>query len=215
MAPIPGVYLREAFLPAALLARLQSHVQTRAGERAEVQRTPGERLAVADEVRRAWEVDLPEDLHDLLTDRIDSLRPDLEIFFSVRLEPCDAVAAVRYPPGAFYRTHRDASRGPDALDLHRRAVSVVVFANTGAPHPVAEFTGGCLRLHELAGAPARIHDIVPLAGTLVAFRSTQLHEVLPVQTGTRVSVVTWLLRSAEADTPEHGRSALPDVGKRR
>jgi predicted 2-oxoglutarate/Fe(II)-dependent dioxygenase YbiX len=214
MAPVHGVYLREEFLPADLFARLHAYVLSAEGERAAVQRTSGARLSVADEVRRAWEVDLPDDLHDLLTGRIDSLRPDLETFFGVTLEPCDAVAAVRYPPGAFYRTHRDAGRSPDVLGLHRRAVSIVVFANTGAPHPEAQFTGGCLRLHELAGAPDRVCDIVPLAGTLVAFRSTQLHEVMPVHAGIRVSVVTWLLRSAEADATEHNRRALPDVGKR-
>jgi predicted 2-oxoglutarate/Fe(II)-dependent dioxygenase YbiX len=199
MAPVPGVYLREGFLPPDLLAHLLAHVLSAPGERAAVQRTPGARLAVADEVRRAWEVDLPEDLQDLLTSRIDSLRPDLETFFGVPLKPCDAVAAVRYPPGAFYRTHRDAGRRPDALGLHRRAVSIVIFANTGAPHPEAQFIGGCLRLHALAGAPGRVCEISPLAGTLVAFRSTQLHEVMLVHAGIRVSVVTWLLRSAEAD----------------
>jgi predicted 2-oxoglutarate/Fe(II)-dependent dioxygenase YbiX len=212
MAPVLGIYQREAFLPSDWLARLSRHVRSAAGERAAVQQ-PSAVLAVADEVRRAWEVDLPDDLHEGLTRRIDSLRHDLETFFDVPLEPCDSVAAMRYPPGAFYRAHRDASRRPDALGLHNRAVSIVIFVNTGAPHPAAEFTGGSLRLHELAGEPGGVSDITPVAGTLVAFRSTQLHEVTPVHEGTRVSIVTWLFRSAEAGAAVRtGRRSLPDVG---
>jgi predicted 2-oxoglutarate/Fe(II)-dependent dioxygenase YbiX len=108
------------------------------------------------------------------------------------------VAAVRYPPGAFYGRHRDAARFPDVHGLHRRAVSVVIFVNSGGGNPAAEFTGGCLRLYELGeGAADDAVDIEPEAGTLVAFPSTLLHEVTAVDAGERYSLVAWLL-SADA-----------------
>lgn len=192
MAPIPGLYLRRQFLPEAVLARLLDCLQTSPGEPAAVQPSPGAALAVANEIRRVWEVELPDDLHDLTVDAIAAAHAELEAFFAVRLEPCEAVAALRYPPGSFYRTHRDRPAEPDLLGLHRRAVSLVLFVN-GASSPGAAFGGGALRLHEVGDGSPGIHDVVPEAGTLVAFRSSQLHEVTPVEWGTRLSLVTWLL----------------------
>ena len=71
MAPIPGVYLRRRFLAADLLAPLREYVETAEGDPAAVQPAPGATLAVADEVRRAWEVELPDDLHDRLVGGIE------------------------------------------------------------------------------------------------------------------------------------------------
>jgi predicted 2-oxoglutarate/Fe(II)-dependent dioxygenase YbiX len=53
--------------------------------------------------------------------------------------------------------------------------------------------GGALRLYGLAdpGDPAVPFDIVPAAGTLVAFPSDVLHEVLPVTAGVRDAIVDW------------------------
>lgn len=196
MAPVPGVFLRRRFLAADLLGPLSAFVGTAAGDRAAVQASPGATLAVADDVRRAWEVELPDDLHDRIVARLGAIHADLETFFQLALEPCEAVAALRYPPGSFYRTHRDRGAEPDRYQLHRRAVSIVVFVNAALP-PDAAFGGGALRLHEVAGAPSGLYDILPEAGTIVAFPSWQLHEVTPVEWGTRLSLVTWLLAPGE------------------
>jgi predicted 2-oxoglutarate/Fe(II)-dependent dioxygenase YbiX len=196
MAPIPGVFLRRRFLAADLLDRLEAFLGTAEGERAAVQALPGAMLAVAEDVRRAWEVELPDEWHDRIVARIGSVHAELETFFERRLEPCEAVAALRYPPGSFYRTHRDRAAEPDSDQLHRRAVSIVVFVNT-ARRPGAAFGGGALRLHEVAGTASGCRDVTPEAGTLVAFPSWQLHEVMPVEWGTRLSLVTWLLGHRE------------------
>lgn len=192
MAAAPGVYLHRRFLPAGLQAALAAFLETSEGEPTAVQAVPGATLAVDQDVRRAWEVELSDDLHDRIVAYLQSAHADLEAFFGERLEPCETVAALRYPPGSFYRTHRDTSARPDPYGLHRRAVSIVLFVN-GASADAAAFGGGVLRLHEMAGAPGGVYDITPEAGTLVAFRSSQLHEVTPIEWGTRFSVVTWLL----------------------
>jgi predicted 2-oxoglutarate/Fe(II)-dependent dioxygenase YbiX len=156
-----------------------------------VQADPGAALRVDHEVRRAWEVDLPDPLHDEVVARINALVAELEERFSRRLRPCEAVAALRYPPGAFYRSHRDRGTQPDADGIHRRAVSIVIFVNGAGTMP--GFTGGCLRFHEIEDAATGVLDIVPVPGTLVAFPSTALHEVTEVTVGTRLTLVTWLL----------------------
>jgi predicted 2-oxoglutarate/Fe(II)-dependent dioxygenase YbiX len=179
-----------------------------------VQASPGEALGVDEQVRRAWEIELPDDVHDQVVARLGALHDPLERHFSVRLAPCDAVAAIRYPRGAFYRAHRDTSQTPDRHGLHRRAVSIVIFVNSGHPHAGAAFTGGELWLHDVAGAAGGIRAITPIAGALVAFRSSQLHEVRPVKTGLRLTLVSWLLASDEPGSARFGRRVGRDVGKR-
>lgn len=194
MAPIPGLFARPHFLDASLLDELRAHVESAEGDPAAVQPSPGAPLAVAHEVRRAWEVELPDALHDRLLDGIEGVRDELAAFFGVPLEPCEAVAALRYPPGALYRSHRDASATPDAHGLHRRVVSLVVFLNSAEPAPGAAFAGGRLRFHDVEGPTGGPLDVAPVAGTMVAFSSSWLHEVTPVESGTRATIAAWLLR---------------------
>jgi SM-20-related protein len=87
-----------------------------------------------------------------------------------------------YPPGAFYRRHRDRFRDDDA-----RAMSCVLYLNDGwTPHD-----GGALRIHVDSGA---VRDILPVGGTLVCFPSERYeHEVLPARRE-RLSVTGWFLR---------------------
>lgn len=168
-------------------------IATSAGEPAEILTGEGALSADAD-ARRAWDVTLADDLVDTLIDRIESLRPSLEQAFGVQLEPCDGVAALRYPAGGFYGPHRDAADTPDPLGLHLRRVSIVVFVN-GCDDSAEPFGGGALRLHDVdtgVGGPDTSLDMEPQGGTLVAFRSETLHEVRPVTWGSRCSVVTWL-----------------------
>jgi predicted 2-oxoglutarate/Fe(II)-dependent dioxygenase YbiX len=179
-----------------------------------VQPSPGTALRVDEQVRRAWEIELPDRLHDAIVARIRALHGRLEQHFSVRLAPCDAVAALRYPRGAFYRTHRDAPPAPNRHGLHRRAVSIVIFVNSGDPHPAASFAGGQLWLYEVPDLADGICAISPLAGTLVAFRSSQLHEVRPVTAGERLTLVSWLLASDEPGRRPPGRRVAGDFGKR-
>jgi SM-20-related protein len=85
-----------------------------------------------------------------------------------------------YPVGAFYKRHLDQFKKDD----HRK-LSVICYLNENW----REDEGGQLRLYLPEGA----HDILPLAGRLVCFRSDQLeHEVLPA-TRPRMSITGWIL----------------------
>ncbi len=87
----------------------------------------------------------------------------------------------RYAPGAFYRRHRDRFAGDD-----RRTLSCALYLNESwRPED-----GGALRLH----LPDGHRDVLPRAGTLVAFLSERFeHEVLPAQRE-RLSLTGWLTR---------------------
>jgi predicted 2-oxoglutarate/Fe(II)-dependent dioxygenase YbiX len=193
-----NLYLHPRFLPDSLLTALNARLRADSGTLAAIQGAGADGFAPATDVRRAWEVELPDDLHDALLDRFEAARPDIETQFGVSLDPCDAVAALRYPPGAFYRTHRDTSSHVDAHGLHRRTVSLVVFLNSGAPCLAAGFGGGQLRFHDGCGGLHAPHDVTPVAGTLVAFPSGWLHEVRPVVWGTRHTLAAWLAGPAQS-----------------
>lgn len=188
-----GVFVREAFLSDSFTTQVTDAIGRGAGSPAE-EFARNDAAAVDPALRRAWEVPLSDDLSRALDAAVDALRPDLEAAFGVALGTHEGVSALRYPAGAFYRPHRDRRAEPSAFDAHKRAVSVVMFINGATPQGPAPFRGGCLRLYEcLPEASARDVglDLAPEAGTLVAFRSDQLHEVTPVTEGERYTLVTW------------------------
>lgn len=205
-----GLFVREQVLDEATRLAALECAAAGGGESAAVLPAGETSLAVRDDVRHAWEVPLPGALEGQLVAAIERLRPDIEAWCGCALAPCEAVAVMRYPAGAFYRSHRDrpqqaaahitrpspppAPDDPDSsgfvLDaLVRRRVSVVVFLNAAG----SAFTGGELRLFDLVDEAPDGLDLVPEAGTLVAFSSDLLHEVRPITGGERVSMVAWLL----------------------
>lgn len=193
--------MRPAFLDTLTLRAVSRALDADPGEAAEVQPPGGGAWRVDADARRAWEVALPDEVSDRVVGRIERLRPALEAQFGVGLEPCDAVAALRYPAGAYYRLHRDVSDSPDD-EVSRRVVSLVIFVNDGEMAPEPAYAGGRLRLHGPRPVPAGASpvDTPARAGTLVAFPSDWLHEVTPVERGERRTVVAWLLRRG-ASTP--------------
>jgi len=87
-----------------------------------------------------------------------------------------------YPPGAFYRRHRDRFRDDDA-----RVLTCVVYLN----REWMRGDGGALRIHL---GPGETRDVMPTGGTLVCFRAERYeHEVLPA-TRERLAVAGWFLR---------------------
>ena len=88
-----------------------------------------------------------------------------------------------YPPGAFYRRHRDRFRDDDA-----RVISCALYLN----EDWSADDGGVLRMH----LPEGPHDIVPAGGTLACFVAERFeHEVLP-SARERLAVSGWFRRRA-------------------
>ena len=86
-----------------------------------------------------------------------------------------------YPPGAFYRRHRDRFRDDDA-----RVISCALYLN----EDWSAADGGALRMY----LPEGVHDILPAGGTLVCFVAERFeHEVLP-SVRERLAVSGWFRR---------------------
>jgi SM-20-related protein len=92
-----------------------------------------------------------------------------------------------YPPGAFYRRHRDQFRGR-AASSDVRVISCAMYLNED--WTLAD--GGALRIYD----NERVREVLPMAGTLVCFLSDRFeHEVLPA-TRERLALTGWFRRRA-------------------
>jgi len=90
-----------------------------------------------------------------------------------------------YPAGAYYKRHLDQFKPGD----HRK-LSAICYLNKDWTDDL----GGQLRMYLKRG----IHDVLPLAGRVVVFRSDSIeHEVLPSKKE-RLSITGWML-DQEAD----------------
>jgi len=141
-------------------------------------------------VRDALDVTLDEALLDELDDQLQMHRGIAAEHFGLTLGGSVGASCLRYPPGGHYRRHRD--RDPDfGPGTDDRQLTVVVWLNSAdTPTAAGDFSGGTLRVFAPGGM---IHDVIPKAGTLVAFPADWPHEVLPVTRGLRDVVVDWWL----------------------
>ena len=128
-------------------------------------------------VRRTFEADVDPDIVREAEESIAAARPLVAEFYGVALVGSEGPAFLRYPPGGFYRAHRDCLAESD--EEFPRRISVVLFVTDACE-------GGTLRIYGRS-----VHDIHPRAGTLVAFPAAWLHEVLPVTAGVRDAIVDW------------------------
>ena len=117
---------------------------------------------------------------------LDALRCALNETLQLGLFSIEAHYAL-YPPGAFYRRHRDQFRGRvSSSDV--RVISCAMYLN----EDWTSADGGALRMYD----DERVRDVLPVAGTLVCFLSDRFeHEVLPA-TRERLAVTGWFRRRA-------------------
>lgn len=175
------------FLPPAVISRLAAVARQRdaAGEfqAARVGRG-GDRVGRSDlrGDRTLWlDEQRPEPAERPLWQALEQLRIRLNEKTFLGLFTLEGHYAL-YPPGAFYRRHRDRFRDDDA-----RLLSCVLYLNP----TWTTADGGALRIY-LSETITR--DVLPVGGTLVCFLADRYeHEVLPA-TRARLSIAGWFLR---------------------
>ena len=102
----------------------------------------------------------------------------------------------RYPTGGFVGPHRDRSaNNDDPREVRWRMASLVLFLNSDAPPD--GFDGGALIVYvpQIHGRtiPLTIHA---RTGALALFDPGLVHEVTRVRSGTRYTMVAWLIAAA-------------------
>ena len=181
-----GWAVEAAFLPEAAIAAMRAEALRRdaagefhaagigrAAKRVERSDIRGDRIVWLDEhARCAAEAPLWEALA--------ALQAALNESFFLGLTSFEGQYAL-YPPGAFYRRHRDRFRDDDA-----RVISCALYLNDDW----SAQDGGALRMHLDQGE----RDILPAGGTLVCFLAECFeHEVLPAARP-RLAVTGWFCR---------------------
>lgn len=187
-----GCAIEADFLPQATVAALadEAHARNAAGEfhaagvgrgAARVQRSDirGDRILWLDQ-SSASSAQQP------LWQALDALRLALNEALLLGLFSFEGHYAL-YPPGTFYRRHRDQFRGA-AGSSDIRVVSCAIYLNENWALP----DGGALRIYD----DERVRDVLPVAGTMACFLSDRFeHEVLPA-TRERLALTGWFRRRA-------------------
>lgn len=111
--------------------------------------------------------------------------------FEVGLSSCEEPQFLLYRVGDFFVAHQDGNTGMLLIDSEQsRRVSVSIFLNRESETPENDaYCGGSLVFHDWRNR--KDFRLKAEAGTLVAFRSETTHEVIPVTSGERYSIVTW------------------------
>ncbi|MGB0526053.1 MAG: 2OG-Fe(II) oxygenase, partial [Flammeovirgaceae bacterium] len=118
-----------------------------------------------------------------------NLKPQLEAFFDMPLLGIEVPEFLYYSSGSFFTAHTDVL----ATHKNERKISTVLFLNQQTNDvQTGDYEGGELCLYGLNKLfPKKGFAMPSSQGLLVAFRSEVMHEVKPILSGTRCSLVVW------------------------
>jgi predicted 2-oxoglutarate/Fe(II)-dependent dioxygenase YbiX len=190
-----GLFVRTGFLAPAACADLRATLAQTAWTSGTVARD-SELECLDENVRRVRCVDVDRALWSDVRDRLWTLKPELERHFDCPLTGCDGPDFLVYDRDAFYTPHLDSG-----VHYGTRRVSVVIFLNDASETPRSDaYAGGELTFHGLLSGSEWEKCPLPLsgeAGLLVAFPSNTLHEVRPVRSGQRYTIVGWFTGNSQ------------------
>ena len=185
-----GCAIEADFLPRASVAALaeEAHARDVAGEFHAAGVGRGAAHVQRSDVRGDWILWLDQSLassaQQPFWQRLDALRLALNENLLLGLFSFEGHYAL-YPPGTYYRRHRDQFRDA-AGSSNIRVISCAIYLNENW----APTDGGALRIYD----GERVRDVLPVAGTLVCFLSDRFeHEVLPA-TRERLALTGWFRR---------------------
>jgi SM-20-related protein len=190
-----GVFHIRNFFDAEVCAKLRAEVRSARGVSTMIYKG-GFAFGVDEEGRRAKSRKVSDETKLLVKRRLEEVRPSLEAHFGTGLRGIEGPDFLTYKPGDFFLAHRDSNADQDAPEtLKDRRVSVVIFLNgESEERDAAGYSGGSLTIFGMIDAPGWASKGFPLRGReglLVAFRSELFHEVEPVTSGERHTIVSW------------------------
>jgi predicted 2-oxoglutarate/Fe(II)-dependent dioxygenase YbiX len=192
-----GFFVRRGFFNAETCRRIRREMAEAACIPAMV-RPAGEADGVLDQAtRRTGVASVSASTTALVEEQLRATQPTLEKHFLVQLSGWQRPQFYIYEEGDFFAAHRDRDADdPVAPDwIRARQVSISIFLNDMRSGAEAEpYSGGSLVFYGYRGDRSGAGFGMPLEseeGMFVAFRSDWIHEVKPVTSGRRYSIVTW------------------------
>jgi predicted 2-oxoglutarate/Fe(II)-dependent dioxygenase YbiX len=177
----PDVFITANFIEPAVCADLIAEAKGSSPVAAQVTKGKGR---VDLDMRRTSRLFVSAEQEQQINRYLQELKPKLEAHFQTPLSGVESFQFLLYREGDFYKRHADRNdRAETPAYIKARRVSIVVFMNT----ETIGYTGGTLKIWNLSG-PIRVPGE---AGKVVAFQSELMHEVEPVRSGERYSIVSW------------------------
>jgi predicted 2-oxoglutarate/Fe(II)-dependent dioxygenase YbiX len=140
---------------------------------------------------------VPQAMFDYVLGHILHLQEDLLECFNLPFCVTNGPYFVSYRRGAFFRLHQDiATHMSDPQCVTDRVLTIVLYLNgREATTETPSFDGGALAVYDPScpGLSGR-QIVIPQVGTLVAFKSKCLHEVLTIHEGVRYAILCWFLK---------------------
>jgi SM-20-related protein len=190
-----NLFLLRKFLDAERCARLRTELDSSPTTQAPVY-IEGDPGVIHETVRKTTSLHPSDPTFSEIHARLFQQKSLLEDHFGESLTDCERPQFLRYEPGDFFVRHQDGNTKQIDFDhLRIRRISIVVFLNGFSPEPEADcFSGGALNFYEdraeSQDAPGS-YVLQGETGLLVAFRADTFHEVSPVTSGERFTIISW------------------------
>jgi SM-20-related protein len=187
-----NLFLRRNFLDAAACAELRTEMCESPITQAPVY-IQGESGVIHEEIRKTTSSHPSEETITKLQSLLFAEKSALEAHFGFSLTDCERPQFLRYQPGDFFVRHQDGNTQQLEFDhLRIRRISLIAFLNDYAAEPKDDcYSGGELAFYDKRDADADAFPLRGETGLLVAFRADTYHEVLPVTSGDRFTVISW------------------------
>jgi SM-20-related protein len=183
-----NLFLLPDFLDADSCARLRAELAAAPTTQAPVyiEGTPGH---IHESVRKTTSLHPADETFTQLHEQLMKQKSALETHFVTSLTDCERPQFLRYEKGDFFVRHQDGNTHQLDFDhLRVRRISIVVFLNDSSVEPQENcFSGGALSFYDSTTTFA----LRGKTGLLVAFTADTFHEVLPVTSGERFTVISW------------------------
>jgi predicted 2-oxoglutarate/Fe(II)-dependent dioxygenase YbiX len=191
-----GLFVRRDFLDAELCHDLRRDMISATRTRAML-RPYGQADGARDEtVRRTDVAQVPAATSTLVEGRLWAIKRSLEDHFHVQLAGLQGPEFYVYGEGDFFVAHRDSDTDPLAPErIKVRQVSISILLNDATGRLDGEpYSGGAMVFYGRRadrGGPGFGIPLESEEGMLIAFRSDWFHEVQPITSGRRYSIVSW------------------------
>lgn len=183
-----NLFLLRNFLDADTCARLKAELTDSPTTQAPVY-IEGAEGTIHESVRKTTSLHPSDETFGSVHERLLTQKSALATHFGLNLTDCERPQFLRYETGDFFVRHQDGNTKQLDFDhLRVRRISIVVFLNNFATEPQTNcYSGGLLNFHDEQGT----YGLPGETGLLVAFRADTMHEVSPVTSGERFTVISW------------------------
>jgi predicted 2-oxoglutarate/Fe(II)-dependent dioxygenase YbiX len=177
----PAVFISDNLIDPAVCADLIADARRSSAVPAQVSKAKGR---VDLDMRRTSRLFVSIEKEQQLNHYLQELKSRLETHFQTPLTGVESFQFLLYREGDFYKRHADKNdRADTPAYIKARRVSIVIFLDDEE----ISYTGGTLAIW----TPAGLVRVQGETGKVVAFPSELMHEVEPVRSGERHSIVSW------------------------